>query len=78
MSKKIRVIRGRFYSIYTTGGSHPSLVFKINRRKNKYVVVVFDSSSGRHRTELKHAISDKVDKSFVQNRPLLKKRFWKS
>ena len=26
---------------------------------------------GRHRTKLKHAISNKVEKSFVQNRPLL-------
>ncbi len=71
MSKKIKLIRGRFYSIYTTGGSHPSLIFKINRRKNKYVVIVFDSSDGRHRTKLVHPISEKVKESYVQNRPLL-------
>ena len=71
MAKKAKLIRGKFYSIYTTGGSHPSLIFKINRRKNKYIVVVFDSSEGRHRTKLIHPISDKVEMSFVQNRPLM-------
>ena len=72
MSKnKIVLLKGKFYSIYTTGGSHPSLLFKKNRKKNKYYVIVFDSSNGRHRTILKHATSDNVKESYVQNRPLL-------
>ena len=72
MSKtKIKLLRGRFYSIYTTGSSHPSLIFKKNKRKNRYFAVVFDSSNGRHRTKLKHPTSPNVSESYAQNRPIL-------
>ena len=69
--KKIFLLKGKFYSVYTTGGSHPSLLYKKNRRKNKYYVIVFDSPQGRHRTKLKHPTSNNVKESYVQNRPLL-------
>ncbi len=43
MSKKqIKLQKGKFYSIYTTGGSHPSKLYKKNKRKNKYYVIVYD------------------------------------
>ena len=72
MSKKQpKLLRGKFYPIYTTGGSHPSLLYKKNHKKNQYHVVVFDSSDGRHRTKLKQPIGDGVKESYVQNRPLL-------
>lgn len=69
--KKIKLLKGKYYSIYVTGGSHPALVFKKNKRRNKYYVVVFDSSKGRHRTKLKHPTSKNIKESFVQNRPYL-------
>ena len=72
MSKRKKILlRGKFYAVYTTGGSHPSLLYKKNKRRNKYFVVVFDSSNGRHRTKLKHPTSKNVAESYVQNRPLL-------
>ena len=72
MSKKKQLLlRGKFYAIYTTGASHPSLLYKKNKRKNKYQVVVFDSSNGRHRTKLKHPTSPTIKESYVQNRPLV-------
>ena len=72
MSKnRIKIFRGKFYSNYRTGGGHPSLVFSKNKKKNLYSCVVFDTTDGKHRKPLIHPISDKVDKSFVQNRPLI-------
>ena len=72
--KKLKLLKGRFYSIFTTGGSHPSLLFRKNKRKNKYYIVVFDSSNGRHRTRLRYPTSKEVKESYVQNRPLLSVR----
>ena len=69
--KKCKLLKGRFYFIYTTGGQHPSLIFKKNRRKNKYYAVVLGTSGGRHRTQLKHPTSPTIAQSYVQNRPLL-------
>lgn len=68
---RIKIVRGKYYSIFTTGGSHPALVFKKNKKRNMYYVIVFDSSPGRHRTKLAHPTSDNVKNSYVQNRPLV-------
>ena len=78
MAKKhFKLLKGKFYAIYTTGCSHSSLIFRKNKRKNKYYILVFDSSSGRHRTKLYHPISENVKVSYIQNRPLIvvKKEF---
>ena len=75
MSKsRNKLLRGKIYHVYTTGGPHPSLIFKKNRRKNKYFAVVFDTSEGRHRTKLSHPTNPNVKQSFVQNRPILGRR----
>lgn len=72
MSKnRIKILRGKFYSNYKTGGSHPSYVFSKNKKKNLYSCVIFDTTDGRHRSPLVHPISDDVDNSYVQNRPLI-------
>ena len=79
MSKKIiyskHLERGRFY-IHSDGqGGHPALLYKKNDRKNKYYVVVFTSSPGSKRIELKHSIEPiKVNTSFVHNSPRISKR----
>ena len=69
--KKTELLKGKFYYIFTTGGPHPSLIFKKNKRKNKYCAVVFGTSKARHLTKLSHPTSAKVQQSFVGNRPVL-------
>ena len=71
MSKKRKkqLFRGKFYSSYPNGG-HPSLIYKKNRKKNRFDAVVFGTTPGHHRTLLKHPISDNITTSVVQNRPI--------
>ena len=67
--------KGRFY-IHSDGhGGHPSLLFKKNDKKNTYYVVVFTSSPGPKRKQLKHSIEPlKIKVSFVHNTPKISKR----
>ena len=45
-----------------------------NTKKNKYWVVRFTSSPGRHRTKLKHQIDpNRKDDSYVINSPIIEK-----
>ena len=67
--RKIRLLKGIMYSSYPNGG-HPALIFKKNRRKNKYDAVIFGTTEGKHRTKLKHPISNSVKQSVVHNRPI--------
>ena len=68
------LIRGKFYRVIDTNGGHPSKLFKKNTKKNKYWIVRFTSSTGRHRTELKHQIDPKRDgKSYIINKPSMEK-----
>lgn len=69
--KRIRLLKGKIYHLYTVGGPHPSLIFKKNKKKNRYYAIVFDTSSGRHRTKLKYTTEPHIKQSFVQNRPVL-------
>ena len=71
---KIKLFKGRFYTNYKSGGNHPSLLYKKNKRKNNYSCVIFDSTSGRHRTKMKHPISPDRKTSFIQNRPMICKK----
>ena len=64
--KKTRIIKGRFYATFHTGGKgHPSLVFKKCKRKNRYLIVVFDTTPRDDRLALSHAIEPSVKKSYV-------------
>ena len=67
--------KGRFY-IHSDGHSgHPALLYKKNDKKNKYFIVLFTSSFGPKRKELKHSIEPiKVKKSYVHNTPKIVKR----
>ena len=70
--KKIKIIKGKFYATFHTGGKgHPSLVFRKNKNKNRYWVVVFDTTERDDRKKLKHPIEQKVKTSYVQKRPAL-------
>ena len=68
------LIRGKFYRVRDTSGGHPSKLFRKNTKKNKYWIIRFTSSQGRHRTKLKHQIDpERTDDSFVINKPTIEK-----
>ena len=67
--RKINLLRGKFYTSYPNGG-HPALIFRKNKRKNRYDAIVFGTTPGKHRTELKFPISDKVSHSVIHTRPI--------
>ena len=67
--------KGRFY-IHSDGhGGHPALLYKKRDKKNEYFVVVFTSSNGPKRIQLKHSIEpNKVKTSYVHKNPRKSKR----
>ena len=67
--RKIQLKRGKFYASYPNGG-HPALIYKKNKRKNRYDAVVFGTTPGHHRKELNVPISNNVNRSVVQTRPI--------
>ena len=68
------LIKGNFYRVKDSNGGHPSKLFRKNTKKNKYWIVRFTSSPGRHRTKLKHQIDPQRDgDSFVINNPTIEK-----
>lgn len=68
------LIRGKFYRVSDSNGGHPSKLFRKNTKKNKYWIIRFTSSQGRHRTKLKHQIDpQKAGESFVMNKPTIEK-----
>ena len=67
--RRIKIRRGKFY-IYYPNGSHPSLIFSKNKRKNRYDAIVFGTTPGRHRIKLDHPMSPNVEMSVVQTRPV--------
>ena len=70
--KRIKIFRGKFYTIFHTGRmGHPSLVFRLNRKKNKYWIVVFDTTGRNDRIMLKVPIESSVKHSFVHKRPVI-------
>lgn len=74
MSKKKiynkHIEKGKFYSV----NGHPGMIFWKNDKKNRYKAVVTGTSEGRHKTRLKYPTEKKVEKSFVNNRPVLGRR----
>ena len=67
--RKIKLKRGKFYASYPNGG-HPSLIYRKNRRKNKYDAIVFGTSEGHHRIRLTHPVSSTVKVSVIHSRPI--------
>ena len=65
--------RGKFYKVNDTNGGHYSRIYKKNTRKNKYWIVRFTDSEGRHRRLLLHQIDPTLEKigarSFVITQP---------
>ena len=74
MSKKKiynkHLVKGKFYSV----NGHPGMIFWKNDKRNRYKAVVTGTSEGRHKTRLKYPTEKKVEKSFVNNRPVLGRR----
>ncbi len=70
--------KGRYYWHRDSSkkGFHPSLVYKKNDKKNKYNIVCFTSSKGKHRTKLKENINpSKVNEiCYVLRNPSVVKR----
>ena len=70
--KKIKILRGKFYTTFHTGRfGHPSFVFKLNRKRNKYWIIVFDTTGRSDRIMLKIPIESTVKTSFVHKRPVI-------
>ena len=70
--RKIIIYRGKFYSTFSTGfKAHPCLVFKVNRRKNKYCIVIFDTTPRDDRIELSVPIEPTKKKTYMHKRPVL-------
>ena len=71
------LIKGKFYRINDTNGGHYSRLYKKNTKKNKYWIVRFTDSNGRHRRVLLHQIDPELDrrgiKSFVITQPQIVK-----
>ncbi len=69
--------KGKYYwhhdsSIYH---NHPSYVYKKNDKHNKYNIVCFTSSNGKHRTKLNQNINpNSNDDCYVLNSPRIVKR----
>lgn len=67
--RKIQLKRGKYYASYPNGG-YPSLIYRKNKKKNKYDAVVFETTPGHHKKELDHPISPSVKQSVIQTRPI--------
>lgn len=67
--------KGRFY-IHSDGHKgHPALLYKKRDKKNLYFIIVFTSSPGPKRRQLKHSIEPiKIKISFVHNTPKISSR----
>ena len=79
MSKKYlyskHLEKGRFYVHSDGQGGHPALLYKKRDSKNKYYIIVFTSSPGPKRIQLKHSIEPiKVESTFVHKNPRVCKR----
>ena len=70
--KRIKILRGKFYTTFHTGRfGHPSLVFRLDRKKNKYWLIVFDTTGRGDRIMLKIPVERTVKASFVHKRPVI-------
>lgn len=69
--------KGKFYRVKDSNGGHYSKLYKKNMRKNKYWIVRFTDSNGRHRRLLFHQIDPKLEytgaKSFIITQPQIVK-----
>ena len=70
--RKVKILRGKFYTTFHTGKrGHPSLVFRLDRKNNKYWLVVFDTTGRNDRIMLKVPIETGIKASFVHKRPTI-------
>ena len=79
MSKKViyakHIEKGRFYHIHEGSKTgHPGMVYWKNDKRNLYLAILTGTSDGRHRTTLQAPTNRNVERSAIQNRPVLAKR----
>ena len=55
------LVKGKFYKVNDTNGGHYSRLYRKNTRKNKYWIVRFTDSEGRHREVLLHQIDPALE-----------------
>ena len=71
------LIRSKFYKINDKNGGHYSRLYRKNTKKNKYWIIRFTDSEGRHRVMLLHQIDPALEgtgaKSFVITQPQIVK-----
>lgn len=67
--RRIKLLRGKFYFCYTVG-IHPALIFKKNKKKNRYDALIFGTTEGHHRIILKKPLSKGINKSVIHSKPL--------
>lgn len=72
-----KLIKGKFYKVRDKNGGHYSRLYKKNTKKNRYWIVRFTDSDGRHRKLLLHQIDPLLEKtgakSFVITQPQIVK-----
>ena len=70
-----KILKGKFYSVHEGSPTgHPGMIFWKNDNRNLYLAITTDTGQGRHRKKLIHSIDSELDKTYVQNRPVLAKR----
>lgn len=72
-----KLYKGKYYwhKDNSKKGLHPSYIYKKNDKKNRYNIVSFTSSDGKHRTKLNKNINPKSkDDCYVLNQPKIVKR----
>ena len=79
MAKKViytkHIEKGKFYHIHEGSKTgHPGMIYWKCDKRNLYLALTTDTSSGEHRILLKYPIERNIKRSYVQNRPMLLKR----
>ena len=67
--------KGKFYHFHEGSQTgHPGMVYSKSDKRNLYLALTTDSTPGKHRTKLIVPTEGKINRSYVNNRPLLAKR----
>ena len=67
--------KGRFYLHNDKRGGHPALLYKKRDDKNMYFIIIFTSSPGPKRIQLKYSIEpERINISFVHEMPSIVNR----
>ena len=62
--------KGKFYSV----NKHPGLIVFKSDKRNIYIAIVTGTTKHKHQTKLKHPTENKIEASYVNNRPVQGRR----